>query len=69
MSQEQVIRGKKVEADVVDLATDDKGLDTEIVGFFDAAFPRSKDMAPETLGDKARSRANERAVTPPPVLR
>ena len=69
MSQEQVIRGKKVDADVVDLATDDEGLDTAIVGFFDVAFPRRKESDPETLGEKARLRASERAVTPPPVLR
>ena len=69
MSQEHVIRGKKVDADVVDLATDDEGLDTEIVGFFDATFPRRKDTDPDTLGERARSRAQERAVTPPPVLR
>ena len=64
MSQEHVIRGKKVDADVVDLATDDEGLDTEIVGFFDASFPRRKDTDPDTLGERALSCSRTGGDTP-----
>ena len=69
MATEKTIRGTKVNGDVVDLATDDSGLITAIVGFFDGAFPRSKDAAPDSLGERARSRATDRAKTPPPLLR
>jgi hypothetical protein len=69
MSTDKTIRGTKVNGDVVDLATDDSGLITAIVGFFDVAFPRGKDVEPDSLGERARSRANDRATTPPPLLR
>jgi hypothetical protein len=69
MSTEKTIRGTKVNGDVVDLATDEDGLITAVVGFFDGTFPRGKDDDSERLGERARTRATERAATAPPVLR
>jgi hypothetical protein len=69
MSQEKTIRGTTVEADVVDLATEEDGLITAIVGFFDVHFPRAPDPEAQTLGGRARKRAVRRAETPIPLLR
>ena len=69
MSSSKTIRGTAVDSDVVAIATDDDGLDTAVVGFFDANFPRGTSDANDRLGDKARSRHHERATTPPALLR
>jgi len=69
MSSSQKIRGTEIDADVVAIATDDDGLDTAVVGFFDANFPRNAPESGDRLGDRARSRHVERATTPPTLLR
>ena len=69
MSSSKTIRGTAVDGDVVAIATDEDGLDTAVVGFFDANFPRGTSDANDRLGDKARSRHNERATIPPALLR
>ena len=69
MSSVKTIRGTQVDADVVELATDDTGLITAIVGFFDGRFPRSSDNDSDPLRDKARDRIQDRAQTPPQLLR
>jgi hypothetical protein len=68
MSKAQSIRGTKVDGDVVDLATDDSGLTTAIVSFFEGAFPRSRDQAEERMGKRARSRLAQRSGAPQPIL-
>ena len=69
MSSVKTIRGTDVDADVVELATDDTGLITAIVGFFDGRFPRSSDNEPDALREKARDRIQDRATKPPQLLR
>lgn len=69
MSKFVTIRGTSIDADIIDLATEDDGLSTDIVGFFDANFPRGNNPESDDLASRARDRATTRTSTPQTLLR